>query len=72
MMERGLREFRSFVQKEMEKIGYVAFVNYSYQCDPGSRTVTPGVLVASERMILCNNVDINSVLPPGSTDIFCG
>ncbi|MBI3190443.1 hypothetical protein HYZ41_01935 [archaeon] len=71
MMERSLREFRSFVQKEIEKFGYVAFVNYSYVCEPGIRTVTPGIFVSSERMILCKNVDINNILSPGAVDLLC-
>lgn len=56
-----LDEFTSFAQKRMSNMGYFLFVNRSVIC--ASSQATFGILLASEKMIVYENVNPNDVIP---------
>ncbi len=59
--ERNVREFKAFAQKEIQRLGYLLFLNYTYNCTRSE--LNTSILLASERMILCERQDVNAVLP---------
>ena len=60
-VDRSLREFRVFAENNINRKGYLFFMNYTYNCNTGR--IDPKILVASERMITCYNVSTDDVLP---------
>lgn len=60
-MDRNAREFRVFAEREIGNLGYLLFLNFSIDCNAKSYTL--GLLIASERMIVCQNVNANDILP---------
>jgi hypothetical protein len=59
--DRSLREFREFSEEKVSELGYLVFLNYSYDCN--QRIVRTGILVASERYIICQNINVTQLLP---------
>ena len=68
-MDRNAREFRVFAEREIGNLGYLLFLNFSID-SCSTKSYTLGLLLASERMVVCQNVDANDILP-NSIDIAC-
>ena len=68
-MDRNAREFRVFAEREIGNLGYLLFLNFSIS-DCSTKSYTLGLLIASERMIVCQNVNADDILP-NVIDITC-
>jgi hypothetical protein len=61
--DRVMREFRAFVEREMGNLGYLVYMNYPPDCS------TLSLLLASEKVTVCQNIDPTAILP--NIDITC-
>ncbi len=68
-LDASLREFKAFADTEVSRMGYLFFLNYTYTCPPAS--VSPGLMVASDRMIVCRNVNTDDILPNNVVGLSC-
>jgi len=61
-MDRNLREFRAFTQRELGNMGYFLFMNYTFDCN--AKTSKLGLLVASPNMLICQNINVKDIFDP--------
>jgi hypothetical protein len=55
-MDKNIREYRALAEREMNNFGYLFFMNYTIQ-DCNSKQVTLGLLIASHRFVIYENVN---------------
>jgi hypothetical protein len=67
VLSRNLREFKAFSEKSMAEMGYLLYLNYSLT---GCTVSGNGILLASSRMAICQNVRVADVLP--NVSLTCG
>ncbi|MEM7819672.1 MAG: hypothetical protein QXD48_02480 [Candidatus Aenigmatarchaeota archaeon] len=61
-MDKNLKEFKYFSEKVMGELGYFLYINYSIiSCPP--KNIRMGMLLASDKMILHENINPNDVIP---------
>lgn len=65
-IDRNLRDFRAFVSREMTSHGYLFYMNYSLS---GCTVSNPSLLIASERYVICQNLDAKAIVP--QLDVSC-
>jgi hypothetical protein len=61
-LETGLDEFIHFSEQRMAKMGYYLFVSKSIDCNSPNPHVDFGILLASDRMVVYENVDPNDII----------
>ena len=66
----NFREFRAFAEREMGNLGYLLYMNFTID-DCSQKKYRWGMLLASERMVICHNVTVAGVLPD-SVELSCG
>lgn len=59
-IDKNLRDFRSFVTREMASHGYLFYMNYS---STGCSISNPSMFIASERYVICQNLDAKAIVP---------
>jgi len=69
-LDKNFREFRAFVERGMGSLGYLVYMNYT-MVDCPAKKYDLGLLLASERMIICQNVTTKHILPD-AIEISCG
>lgn len=60
-MDKNIREYRAFAEREMNNLGYRFFLNYTIN-DCTTKYATLGLLVGSSRMVVSYNVNPDDIL----------
>jgi len=60
-MDKNIREYRAFAEREMNNIGYTFFMNYTIN-DCNAKSVSMGLLIGSSRMIVYHGVNPDDIL----------
>jgi hypothetical protein len=59
-LSKNLREFKAFSERSASEMGYLLYINYSLT---NCAVTSTGILLASNRMVLCQNVRVADILP---------
>ena len=58
--EDALKEFGALARSEMNSLGIFLYLNYTYDCDAGTSEI--GILLASDKAVLYENINPNDVI----------